>query len=65
MPKMKSKSAAKKRFKATATGKITRRFSMHSHILTKKRPKRKNRLTQPDVLNSTNAARIKRLLPGL
>ena len=36
MPKMKTKSAAKKRFRVTATGKIKRACSGKNHILTKK-----------------------------
>lgn len=41
MPKIKSKSAAKKRFTLTGTGKIKRHHAYHSHILTKK-TKREN-----------------------
>jgi len=36
MPKMKSKSAAKKRFSFTGTGKVKRKHAYKSHILTKK-----------------------------
>ncbi len=45
MPKVKTKSAAKKRFKLTGTGKIKRQHAFHSHILTK-RP-RSRRETRP------------------
>jgi large subunit ribosomal protein L35 len=41
MPKMKSHSGAKKRFKKTATGKLKARHAFSSHILEKKTPKRK------------------------
>ena len=41
MPKMKSHSGAKKRFKKTATGKLRARHAFSSHILEKKSPKRK------------------------
>ena len=41
MPKMKTKSSAKKRFKLTGTGKIKRKHAFKSHILTKKSKKRK------------------------
>ena len=44
MPKMKSKSAAKKRFTLTGTGKLKRKHAYHSHILTKKSTKRKRNL---------------------
>jgi len=36
MPKMKTKSSAKKRFKVTGTGKIKRKHAFKNHILTKK-----------------------------
>jgi len=45
MPKIKTKSAAKKRFSVTATGKIKRKHAYKSHILTKKSTKRKRNLT--------------------
>ncbi len=44
MPKMKTKSAAKKRFSKTATGKIKRSSAYRSHILTSKTTKRKRKL---------------------
>ena len=44
MPKMKSHSGAKKRFKLTATGKVKRYSQNKSHILSKKSTKRKRRL---------------------
>ena len=39
MPKQKTNSGAKKRFKLTGTGKIKRNCAFHSHILTKKTKK--------------------------
>ena len=44
MPKMKSHSGAKKRFKKTATGKLKSRPAFSSHILEKKSPKKKRAL---------------------
>ncbi|MBK9075658.1 MAG: 50S ribosomal protein L35 [Flavobacteriales bacterium] len=44
MPKMKTKSGAKKRFKLTGTGKVKRKHAFHNHILTKKHKKRKRNL---------------------
>ena len=44
MPKMKTRSAAKKRFSKTATGKIKRASAYRSHILTSKSTKRKRKL---------------------
>ena len=44
MPKMKSHSGAKKRFKKTGTGKLQARHAFSSHILEKKSPKRKREM---------------------
>ena len=62
MPKMKSHSGAKKRFKKTGTGKLKARHAFSSHILEKKSPKRKRRLGQPTVLKPADAKRVKKLL---
>ena len=48
MPKQKTRSAAKKRFKVTGTGKITRRPTMRSHNLEHK-PSKKKRKFSKDV----------------
>lgn len=62
MPKMKTKRAAAKRFSRTGTGKLKRFHANHSHILTKKERKRKNKLTKPDYVSSADYPRINRLL---
>ena len=62
MPKMKSHSGAKKRFKTTAKGKVKARHAMTSHILEKKSPKRKRRLRNDLVLGKSDAKRVKELL---
>ena len=62
MPKMKTKSSAKKRFSITASGKIKRKHAYKSHILTKKSTKRKRNLTYSTVVHSTDEKRIKRVL---
>lgn len=62
MPKMKTHSGAKKRFRKTAKGKVVARHAMTSHILGKKRPKRKRRLEKPVILSDSDAPRVKRLL---
>jgi large subunit ribosomal protein L35 len=62
MPKQKTKSAARKRFKVTGTGKVKRYRAFKSHILTKKHPKRKRRLRQGTTLTKADEGRIKRLL---
>ncbi|MFB3902295.1 MAG: 50S ribosomal protein L35 [Acidobacteriota bacterium] len=60
--KLKTKKAAAKRFKLTGTGKIRMRHSFHSHILTKKSPKRKKRLTEWANLSKADTKRVKRML---
>jgi large subunit ribosomal protein L35 len=62
MPKMKTHSGAKKRFKVTAKGKVKGRHAFTSHILEKKSAKRKRRLGQPAVLHDSDAKRVKKLL---
>lgn len=62
MPKIKTKGAIKKRFKLTATGRIKRRRCNHSHILTKKDPKRKRRLRSFTLIAPSMEKRMKRLL---
>lgn len=62
MPKMKSHSGAKKRFKVTAKGKVKGRHAFTSHILEKKSPKRKRRLGNDAVLSDHDAPRVKKLL---
>ena len=62
MPKMKTHSGAKKRFKLTATGKIRGRSAFSSHILEKKSPKRKRRLAEPAVISKHDRTRVEVLL---
>ncbi|GAB3181638.1 50S ribosomal protein L35 [Telluribacter humicola] len=62
MPKMKTNSGAKKRFKLTGTGKIKRKHAFHSHILTKKSNKRKRGLVQTGIVDETNEGRVLALL---
>lgn len=62
MPKMKTKSGAKKRFKLTGTGKVKRKHAFKSHILTKKTTKQKRRLTQTGTASRVDERAIKDLL---
>lgn len=62
MPKVKTNSGAKKRFKLTGTGKIKRKKAFHSHILTKKETKQKRNLTQATTVQKCDEPRIKHLL---
>ncbi len=62
MPKVKTKSSAKKRFSVTATGKIKRKHAFKSHILTKKSKKRKLKLTHSTLVHPTNESQVKTML---
>jgi len=62
MPKMKSKSGAKKRFELTGTGKVKRKHAFKSHILTKKSKKRKRNLTYSTLVNKADEANVKEML---
>jgi len=62
MPKMKSHSGAKKRFKLTGSGKLTRRHAMRSHILEKKTPKRKRAFRQAQPVAHSDEKLVKGLL---
>ncbi|MBR1629555.1 MAG: 50S ribosomal protein L35 [Lachnospiraceae bacterium] len=65
MPKMKTKRAAAKRFKKTATGKLKRNKAYKSHILTKKSTKRKRNLRHATMTDSTNVKNMKKCMPYL
>lgn len=62
MPKMKTNSSAKKRFKVTATGKIKRKHAFKRHILTKKSTKAKRALTKSGLVHDADMNNIKALL---
>jgi large subunit ribosomal protein L35 len=62
MPKMKTHSGAKKRFRVTATGKARGRSAFSSHKFEKKSPKRKRRLAMPAEISKSDEKRVKVLL---
>jgi large subunit ribosomal protein L35 len=62
MPKMKTHSGAKKRFKLTASGKLKRKNSNMNHILAKMKPERKRRLGKSVYVNEVDEQRVKRML---
>ena len=62
MPKMKSNSGAKKRFKRTGTGRLKRKQAFRSHILTKKSPKRKRHLREDTLVAKVDEKRMERLI---
>lgn len=63
MPKIKTHSGAKKRFKLTKNGKVKRAHAFKSHILNKKTTKRKRNLRQTVVADVTNVAAVKKMIP--
>lgn len=63
MPKIKTHSGAKKRFKLTKSGKVVRAHANKSHILTKKTTKRTRGLRKTAIADATNTAAIKRMIP--
>jgi len=62
MPKVKTNSSAKKRFKVTGTGEITFQKAFKRHILTKKSKKRKRALRKKGIVSGPNTDFVKRLL---
>ena len=59
MPKMKTKSSAKKRFSVTGTGKIKRKHAYKSHILTKKTKKQKRNLTHVTIVDKADEKNVR------
>jgi large subunit ribosomal protein L35 len=62
MPKVKTKSGAKKRFKLTGSGKIKRKHAFKSHILTKKETKQKRNLTKMTLVHKSDEGRVRDML---
>jgi len=62
MPKMKTHRGAAKRFKKTASGGYKHRSSNRAHILTKKSPGRKARLSSMSMVHENDNAAVKRML---
>ena len=62
MPKVKTNSSAKKRFKVTGTGKITHQKAFRRHLLTKKSKSRKRHMNKDGEVHKSNLDFVKRLL---
>ncbi|AHM58555.1 50S ribosomal protein L35 [Flammeovirgaceae bacterium 311] len=62
MPKVRTNSGAKKRFKLTGTGKVKRKHAFKNHILTKKSTKRKRGLVKTGLVHETDMNRVRDLL---
>ena len=63
MPKIKTHSGAKKRFKLSKNGKVMRAHANKSHILNKKTTKRKRNLRKATIMDKTNSKVMKKILP--
>lgn len=63
MPKMKSNSGAKKRFKVTGSGKVKRKKAGRRHILTKKSRKTKRNLRKDTTVDKTQEKKVKKMIP--
>ena len=64
MPKMKSKSGAKKRFKVRGSGSIKRSMAYKRHILTKKTTKNKRQLRGTRNINASDVQSVYRMMPS-
>ena len=62
MPKMKTDTGAKKRFKVTGTGRVTRRKAFKNHLLEKKTSTRKRRLGRETEIVGGDLKNVKRML---
>lgn len=65
MPKMKTKRGAAKRLKRTASGKLRRAGGWKQHKLEKKNPKRRRRLRANKLIDKSDDARLRVLVPYL
>ena len=65
MPKMKTKRAAAKRLKRTASGRLKRRSGWKSHLLEGKEPKRRRRLRKASLISKADEPRMRVLVPYL
>lgn len=63
MPKLKTRKAALKRYKKTATGKFLRHHAFKGHLLRKKSNCQKRRLSQTICVNTNDCETIKLMLP--
>jgi large subunit ribosomal protein L35 len=64
MPKMKTHSGTKKRFRKTGSVKLRGRRAFSSHLLEKKSPKRKRRMARPTEVAPVDRKRVRTLLAG-
>lgn len=65
MPKLKTRKAAAKRFRATGTGKIVRRKAFKNHLLEHKSSDKKRNLSKMAVVNERDDQNVRLMLPYL
>jgi large subunit ribosomal protein L35 len=65
MPKLKTRKAAAKRFRATGSGKIVRRKAFKNHLLEHKTSDKKRSLSQMAVVDERDAKNVRLMLPYL
>lgn len=65
MPKLKTRKAAAKRFRATGTGKIVRRKAFKNHLLQHKSSDKKRRFSKMAVVDERDAGNVHLMLPYL
>lgn len=65
MPKLKTRKAAAKRFRATGSGKIRRRKAFKSHMLEHKTSARKNRISKLSLVSEEDAGNVRLMMPYL
>lgn len=65
MPKLKTRKAAAKRFRASGSGKIVRRRAYKNHLLEHKSPERRRRLSQLTLVNKRDEENVRLMLPYL
>ncbi|NEU77023.1 50S ribosomal protein L35 [Hassallia byssoidea VB512170] len=65
MPKLKTRKAAAKRFRVTATGKIMRRKAFKNHLLQHKTANKKQKLSKMAVVDERDAENVRLMLPYL
>jgi large subunit ribosomal protein L35 len=63
MPKMKTRKAAKRRFKVTSTGKVMRMKGLRSHFRRRKSPRNQRAMDKMFEVSTTDRKRLKRMLP--
>ena len=62
MPKVKTHSGAKKRFKLTGTGKIKRKHAYKRHFMDKHETKQNRRLSHTTLVHKADEPRVRKML---